>query len=235
MPPARRQRSWPHRPGSQTRWNPTNDQPNSTCRRQPRRHRRELDIAALQVAAGDRVIQLVAPPAVPASDREMERISPPPRPAPAGSPTGTTGHGQHPDPSRLPSAPPRRERRSRAGGPHLISLEPSGPRGQGGRSHRPDTLLVATSMLSTLRASRHPSNQSSSCGVWCQRAGRRRWRHAVGRAGRILGACPARAMIRTMLRITSMCRSCRRRSSGSVRSRASWWRRAMSIRPRWTC
>jgi hypothetical protein len=97
-------------------------------RRQPRRHRRELDIAALQVAAGDRVIQLVALPAVPASHREMERAF-------------RSHHDQHrPDRQRAQLAtgilrtragfllpPPRRERRARAGGPHRISLEPSGP------------------------------------------------------------------------------------------------------------
>ncbi len=42
-------------------------------RRKQRRHRRELDVAALKVQAGDRVVQLVAVPAVPSGDGELQR------------------------------------------------------------------------------------------------------------------------------------------------------------------
>ena len=42
-------------------------------RREQRRHRRELDVAALQMQAGDGVVQLVAVPAVPSGDGELER------------------------------------------------------------------------------------------------------------------------------------------------------------------
>ena len=42
-------------------------------RREQRRHRRELDIAALEMQAGDGVVQLVAVPAVPSGDGELQR------------------------------------------------------------------------------------------------------------------------------------------------------------------
>ena len=42
-------------------------------RREQRRHRRELDIAALQVQAGDGVVELVAVPAVASGDGELQR------------------------------------------------------------------------------------------------------------------------------------------------------------------
>ena len=42
-------------------------------RREQRRHRRELDVAALQMQAGDGVVQLVAVPAVASGDGELER------------------------------------------------------------------------------------------------------------------------------------------------------------------
>jgi hypothetical protein len=121
-----RRRTGQDRKGAEPDQRPAEQDPRQ--RRQPRRHRRELDIAALQVAAGDRVIQLVALPAVPASDREMERAlgghhdqhRPDRQRAQLG--TGTTRTRR----AFLPP-PPRRERRSRAGDPHLISLEPTGP------------------------------------------------------------------------------------------------------------
>ena len=42
-------------------------------RREQRRHRRELDVAALQVQAGDGVVQLVAVPAVASGDGKLQR------------------------------------------------------------------------------------------------------------------------------------------------------------------
>ena len=42
-------------------------------RREQRRHRRELDIAALEMQAGDGVVQLVAVPAVSSGDGELQR------------------------------------------------------------------------------------------------------------------------------------------------------------------
>src|SRR4029453_2068319 len=114
--------------------------------------------------ASDRVIQLVALPAVPAGDRKMERAlgghhdqhRPDRQRAQLG--TGTT----RTRPAFL-LPPPRRERRSRAGSPHLISLEPTGPcvkaagvtaqirpcfgeadgRSSHGRDPRPGTALIA--------------------------------------------------------------------------------------------
>ena len=144
VPPARRQRSWPHRPGSHTRGTRSatsrtapgqaltaTPSPAGTRHSRPAGGGRRPRNTARRVASrtGQR-------------PRDEARISPPPRKAPAGSPTGTTEHGQRPDPSRLPSAPAAAgtaisRRRS-------ASHQPRTERAvrQGGRSHRPDTLLL---------------------------------------------------------------------------------------------
>jgi hypothetical protein len=107
VPPARRQRSWPHRPGSQRRGTrPTTSQtapapaPTTTPSPAGTRHSRP--------AGGGRRPRSTARRAASRTGqrpRDGARTWRPPRPAPAGSPTGTTGHRHHPHPTRLPPAP----------------------------------------------------------------------------------------------------------------------------------
>jgi hypothetical protein len=54
---------------------PTSDQPNSSraSAHEQRRRRRELDVAALEMQAGDSVVKLVTVPAVASGDCELQR------------------------------------------------------------------------------------------------------------------------------------------------------------------
>ncbi len=59
-----------NREGAEPDERPTEELPGQ--RREQRRHRRELDVAALEMQAGDGVVQLVAVPAVSSGDGKLE-------------------------------------------------------------------------------------------------------------------------------------------------------------------